>query len=67
MGNVKDLIIKHIPNGDKIHAYTTCDHLLVSDTSNFGAYALVGAINIELMQLYKTDKQSFLEKFPMFL
>jgi hypothetical protein len=67
MGKVKGLIEKHIANGAKIAATTYCDHLIVSDTCNFGAYALVGAILIELINLYKTEKTKFLERFPMLL
>jgi len=44
MGSVIEKVKQHIPNGEKICANTYCDHLLVSDTSNFGGYALVNAI-----------------------
>ena len=44
MGKVSSLIRANVNNGDKIYANTTCDHLIVSDTSNYGAYGLVGAI-----------------------
>lgn len=67
MGKVKALIEKHMTNGDKIAANTYCDHLIVADTSNFGAYALVASILIELITLYKTEKIAFTERFPMLL
>lgn len=44
MGKVESLVKAHVPNGEKICANTTCDHLLVADTSNYGAYALIGGI-----------------------
>ena len=44
MGKVQSLVQQHIPNGDSISANTTCDHLIVSDTSNFGAYAIIASI-----------------------
>lgn len=67
MGKVKPLVIENITNGEQIYANTDCDYLLVSDTSNFGAYGLVAAVTIELMQIYKNNKSAFIEKFPMFL
>ena len=54
-------------NGDRICANTTCDHLLVADTSNFGAYALIASIIVELIPIYRADKDKFLDMFPPFL
>lgn len=67
MGSVKNLIEKHISNGAIIAANTYCDYLIIADTSNFGAHALVASILVELVNLYKTQKTSFLERFPMLL
>jgi len=64
MGSVRPLVEQFITNGEKICANTTCDSLLVSDTSNFGGYALVNAITIELYSLYKKDKDTFISMFP---
>ena len=49
MGKVSSLVRTHVNNGDKIFANTTCDYLLVCDTSNYGAYSLIGAIEMELI------------------
>lgn len=64
MGYVRPLVEQFITNGEKICANTTCDFLLVSDTSNFGGYALVNALCIELFAIYQTDPQSFATLFP---
>ena len=56
MGYVKDLVVKHIPSGEKICASTTCDYLLVTDASNIGANALVYAIIVQLMEMRAKDK-----------
>ena len=64
MGYVRPLVEQFITNGEKICANTTCDFLLVSDTSNFGGYALVNALCIELFATYQTDPQSFATLFP---
>ena len=64
MGFVIDKVKEFIPNGDKICANTVCDHLLVSDTSNFGGYALCNAMQIQAFALYKKDKASFMALFP---
>jgi hypothetical protein len=55
---------KHIPNGERICANTICDHLLVTDTSNFGGYALVNTMQIEAFAVYKQDKDAFKKLFP---
>jgi hypothetical protein len=49
MGKVSALIKANVNNGVKIYANTTCEHLIVTDTSNYGAYALIGAISIEMI------------------
>ncbi|TNV77673.1 hypothetical protein FGO68_gene4715 [Halteria grandinella] len=64
MGRVIELVQKHITNGEKICANTVCDSLLVSDTSNFGGYALVNAMLIELFSLYKIDQVTFSGLLP---
>lgn len=51
MGKVQALVIKYINNGEKIAANTYCDHLIVSDTSNFGAYALVFSVILEILKI----------------
>jgi hypothetical protein len=55
MGKVKALVEQHITNGDKIAANTYCDHLIVSDTSNFGGYALVFAIIVRILRLHEKN------------
>jgi Domain of unknown function (DUF4392) len=64
MGSVLEKVQKNINNGEKIAAITYCDHLLVTDTSNFGGYALVNAFIIELLSLYDKDREAFLSLFP---
>jgi len=49
MGNVQDQVKAHVSKGDEIASATTCDYLLVADTSNYGAYALISAIQLELL------------------
>ena len=46
MGKVQELVKKNIMDGDIICADTTCDYLIVADTSNFGGYVIVEAIII---------------------
>lgn len=67
MGKVQHLVRAHIPNGEKISTNTVCDYLIVADTSNFGAYALVMSIVIELLELEKKNKEAFLNMFPEML
>jgi hypothetical protein len=64
MGFVIEKVKQHIPIGEKICANTLCDHLLVSDTSNFGGYALVNAMQVEAFCLFKQDKSAFVKLFP---
>lgn len=44
MGNVYEKVMKHVRNGPQIVARTICDNLIVSDISNWGAYALIEAL-----------------------
>lgn len=67
MGKVQALVKAHIVNGEKICANTTCDHLIVADTSNFGAYALIAGIIVELINIERKNKKKFLSHFPTFL
>ena len=64
MGSVIDLVQQFIPNGEKICANTYTDHLLVTDTSNFGGYALVDSMIVEAFALYKQDKKKLQALFP---
>lgn len=50
MGSVQQMVNDHINNGEKIAANTYCDYLLVTDTSNFGGYALVFCIIAEVLK-----------------
>ena len=50
MGRVLPLVQKHITHGDRIAAMTTCDWLIVADTSNFGGYAIVLAMTVLIIK-----------------
>lgn len=50
MGRVLPLVKKHITHGDRIAAMTTCDWLIVADTSNFGGYAIVLAMTVLIIK-----------------
>ena len=71
MGKVQDLVKQHINNGDKIAANTWCDYLLVTDTSNFGGYALVFCVIVHILKLKLThnnnDDDSVLKLFPPYM
>ena len=45
MGSLRDLIVKHVPLGDKIASSVPADHVITGGTSNWAAYALVGALS----------------------
>jgi hypothetical protein len=46
MGNVSELVRKHVPNGEVIACVTKVDHLIVAGVSNWGGYALANAISL---------------------
>ena len=48
MGKVYDRVIasKNIPNSKEIACVVSCNHLIVSSVSNWGGYALAGAIGL---------------------
>jgi hypothetical protein len=45
MGNVRELVRRDVPNGEKIASVIGADRLIVAGVSNFGAYGLVGALS----------------------
>ena len=47
MGNIEDLIVKHIPLGDLIVSTIETRELVISAVSNWGAYGLVAHLSIE--------------------
>jgi len=47
MGNIEDLIVKHIPLGDLIVSTIETRELVISAVSNWGAYGLVAQLSIE--------------------
>ncbi|CDW91788.1 UNKNOWN [Stylonychia lemnae] len=69
MGKVQKLVIQHINNGEKIAANTYCDNLIVSDTSNFGGYALVYFVILGLvkMKLDSSQHKQLISLFPQFM
>lgn len=47
MGSIdRDLIGRHVVNGERIACATAADHLLVAGVSNWGAFALLGAVAV---------------------
>lgn len=48
MGNIKHLIEKYIPLGEKIATVVETDELIVSAVSNWGAYGLVAQVSLEI-------------------
>lgn len=42
MGRVRDLVIRHVPHGERIASVIETDELIVSAVSNWGAYGLLG-------------------------
>lgn len=44
MGNVEELVKKHIPNGEKIACCVPSDNLIICGVSNWGGYALSAAL-----------------------
>lgn len=48
MGNIRDLVCKHIKFGEKIGSVVKVDSLIISAVSNWGAYGLIAQASIEL-------------------
>ncbi|MCO6040429.1 DUF4392 domain-containing protein [Thermococcus alcaliphilus] len=48
MGNIRDLVCKHIKFGEKIGSVIEVDSLVLSAVSNWGAYGLIAQASIEL-------------------
>jgi hypothetical protein len=46
MGAVRGLVEAHVPRGPEIACVTPCDHLVVAGVSNWGAWALVAALEV---------------------
>lgn len=46
MGNLYDLVVKHVPRGEIICCRVECDHLITAGVSNWGGYALACATYI---------------------
>jgi hypothetical protein len=47
MGSIpRDVIARHIDHGEKIACVTPAQHLIVAGVSNWGAYALIGALAV---------------------
>lgn len=44
MGNLYELVSKHVPGGSKIGCRVTTDHLITAGVSNWGGYALACAL-----------------------
>ncbi|MCD6503720.1 MAG: DUF4392 domain-containing protein [Euryarchaeota archaeon] len=62
MGKIRDLIIKHIDLGEKISSVVPADYIITGGTSNWAAYALVGAISVMISKnlLKKFDENYYL-------
>ncbi|WP_297439095.1 glutamate cyclase domain-containing protein [Thermococcus sp.] len=48
MGKIRDLVIRHVPLGEKIASVVETDELILSAVSNWGAYGLIAEASIEL-------------------
>ncbi|NJE03394.1 DUF4392 domain-containing protein [Thermococcus sp. MV11] len=48
MGRIRDLVVKHVPHGERIASVVETDELILSAVSNWGAYGLVAQASIEL-------------------
>ncbi len=46
MGNVATRVRRDVPHGETIACIVPADHLIVAGVSNFGAYALAGALSL---------------------
>lgn len=46
MGNVKELVMRDVNHGERIASVVKADHLIVAGVSNFGGYALAGALSV---------------------
>lgn len=47
MGKILDLVVRHIPHGEKIASTVETDELVLSAVSNWGAYGLVAQASVE--------------------
>ncbi|ASJ08850.1 hypothetical protein A3L11_06275 [Thermococcus siculi] len=47
MGRIRDLIVRHVPHGERIASTVETDELILSAVSNWGAYGLVAEVSIE--------------------
>ncbi|CAD5243856.1 glutamate cyclase domain-containing protein [Thermococcus camini] len=47
MGNIRDLVSKYMPHGERIASTVETDELILSAVSNWGAYGLVAQASIE--------------------
>ncbi len=47
MGNIRDLVVKYIPSGERIASVVRTDELIISAVSNWGAYGLIAEASIE--------------------
>ena len=46
MGKVRQQVMQHIPNGEKIASSVCTDQLIAAGVSNWGAYALAAALYV---------------------
>ena len=48
MGKIRDLVVLHVPLGEKIASTIETDELILSAVSNWGAYGLIAQASLEL-------------------
>ncbi len=48
MGKIRDLVVKHVPYGEKIASVVETDELILSAVSNWGAYGLIAEVSTEV-------------------
>ena len=59
MGNVYEKVVRFIKNGPIIASITLCNNLIISDVSNWGAFALIYGIILEEKKKSKYSWNNF--------
>lgn len=57
MGNLYDLVAKHVPKGETIGSRAECDHLISAGVSNWGGYALACAMYLAAKEVGEADEK----------
>lgn len=57
MGNLYDMVAKHIPRGEIIGSRSECDFLITTGVSNWGGYGLASATFLHRKELGEADER----------